>query len=723
MIEPASGRRSGRSSSLHRYGPWAIVVLTVLFNLVVLRAEATPVGNLNDGSVHRSMIGWAEQRWSTGHLPLDGWYPQVGLGSSRFHHYQSLPHVLTGLAATATGSDAAYSWSLYLLLSLLPLSVFAGGRLLGLGRWRSACAAMASPLIASAPTLGYEWGSYAWRGYGTWTQLWGMWLLPISWGLGYRAVSRGRSYGWAALAIAMTVAVHLLTGYLALLSLGVFVLLRPTRFLRRFGRAAIVGFGALLVAAWVVVPLLLDRAYTIQDEFSRGKVYYDSFGATQVMKWMVSGEIFDKNRLPVLSVLAAIGLLICLWRWRRDERARAIIGVGLLSLALFFGRSTWGSALRLLPGSGDLFLRRYVFGVHLAGLYLIGYAMAAIGRTAIAFARRRWTVVRPAFAFAVATIVAVGVLSPAWLERGAWAAQGAVWIHEQQVFDATEGAQVTELVAIAERGGPGRIYGGMRSNWGAMYRIGQVPVFAVLTNLDVEALGFTRPTWSLASPAEYRFRDASPAHYDVYDVRWVIAPDDRPAPIPAATVVAQRGRHLLYEMPTDGPIDVLDVGPSLEADRTNLGERIAPYLTSVQAAAHVVPSIAFAAFAAADPTVSSGETPEEPPGVVSQVRDRLEDGIASATVDLQRRGAVILKTSFDNRWTVTVDGERLEPQMFAPGFLGRAVPAGHHQIEFRYEPFPRYDLLLLLGALTLVALFVIPRRRAAARAAVSTARS
>ena len=64
---------------------------------------------------------------------------------------------------------------------------------MAVGRGRPRVAA-----IASAPTLGYEWGSYAWRGDGTWTQVWGMWLLPIAWGLGYRAVVRGRSYAWAA---------------------------------------------------------------------------------------------------------------------------------------------------------------------------------------------------------------------------------------------------------------------------------------------------------------------------------------------------------------------------------------------------------------------------------------------------------------------------------------------------------------------------------------------
>jgi hypothetical protein len=697
-------------ASIHRVGPWAIVALVVAFNLWVLRAEATPVQNLNDGTVHRSMIGWAEERWSTGHLPLDGWYPDVSLGSSRFHHYQSLPHVLTGLLAIPLGSHEAYAWTLYLGLALWPVAVFAGGRVLGLGRWRSAAAALVSPLVASAPTLGYEWGSYAWRGYGTWTQLWGMWLLPFAWGFGYRAVARGRSYAWAALAVGLTVAVHLLTGYLALLSLGVFVLLRPTDLVRRLGRAALVGVGSMVVASWVVVPLLLDRAFTIQDEFSRGKVFYDSFGARRILSWLVSGEIFDRSRFPVITILVAIGLGICLLRWRRDERARAIVAVGVLSLLLFFGRTTLGPALRLLPGSGDLFLRRYVFGVHLAGLYLAGIAMAWTGRVALVWLRRR--VPRPQAIVAGLVAVAVIALAPAWLERGEWAAQGGRWIHEQERFDATDGADVAELVAIATRQGPGRIYAGMRSNWGREYEVGQVPVYAELLSLDVDALGFTRPTWSLSSPAEYRFRDTNPAHFDVFDVRYVIQPTDRSAPADDAELVDERGRHALWEVPVDGTIEVVDTSDPIVADRTNLGVRIAPWLSSDLPAQDVHPAIAFASVAAPQATLRPDSRATDPPGVVVGATLNLSGGKASATVELSRPGAVILKTSFDNRWRVTVDGTQLDAQMFAPSFVGRVVAPGRHEVEFAYVPFPRYDVLLLIGAATFAGLLVLPARAA-----------
>ena len=521
--------------------PLVVVGIVVLFNLVVLRAEARPVQNLNDASVHRSMIAWASDRIEEGHLPLDGWYPDLTLGSSRFHHYQSLPHVLTGLLALAIGSERALSWTMYLGIALWPIAVYAGGRLLGWDRWICAIAAAASPLIASEPTLGYEWGSYAWRGYGTWTQLWGMWLLPFAWGLSWRAVAKGRSYWLAALVLALTVACHLLTGYLALLSLGVFALVKWRELLRRIGRAALIGIGSLFVAAWVVVPLLADRLWTVNDEYSRGKIYYDSFGAKRILSWFASGELFDRGRPPMITILVAVGILAALWRYRRDERARVLLFLFLVSLVLFFGRPTLGPVLRLLPGSGDLFLRRFVFGVHLAGLYLAGFGAVTLGRIARDQLRRfRALRARPV---AIAALGVAGVLlflAPGFIERTAWASQGAEWIGEQAVADEQGGADVAALVDIARARGPGRFYAGMRSNWGSAYKVGQVPVYVMLLNEGTEGVGFVRPTWSLSAPFEYRFTDTNPSHYDLFDVRYLILDAGREPPVPAERV-AERG--------------------------------------------------------------------------------------------------------------------------------------------------------------------------------------
>jgi hypothetical protein len=400
------------------------------------------------------------------------------------------------------------------------------------------------------------------------------------------------------------------------------------------------------------------------------------------------------------------------WRGRRDERARTVVALGLLSLALFFGRSTLGPMLRLLPASGDLFLRRFVFGVHLAGLYLAGIAMAWLGGLVVRRIRRRVPRLVPVLAGLL--VLAIVLLAPAWGERSAWAAQGAEWIHEQAGYDATDGANVAALVAIAERRGPGRIYAGSRANWGNLYRVGQVPVYAELLNLDAQAVGFTRPTWSLSSPAEYRFRDSDPADYDVFDVRYVIQPSDREPP-PGGELVAERGRHSLYEVPVDGAIELVDTSRPIAADRIDLGVKIAPWLNSDLPAAHVYPGIAFAGVPAAAATIHGSSLPSEPPGRVISESVDLADGSASATVEADHPAAVILKASFDNRWRVTVDGVDVEPQMFAPSFVGRMVPPGRHEIRFQYVPFPRYDLLLLVGAAAFTALLLVPDRLARRR--------
>ena len=96
-----------------RLGPLGLVAIAVGFNLWVLRAEILPVLNLSDSAVHLSMVRWALDRMQEGHLPFDGWYPYLGLGSSLFHHYQSLPHILTGALSTIAWyrSARSFAWS------------------------------------------------------------------------------------------------------------------------------------------------------------------------------------------------------------------------------------------------------------------------------------------------------------------------------------------------------------------------------------------------------------------------------------------------------------------------------------------------------------------------------------------------------------------------------------------------------------------------------------
>src|SRR5581483_6568253 len=174
------------TASATRRWPLGLVGLASAFGLVALRAETNVVPNLNDSAFHLQMVRWASGQIAEGRVPLDGWFPYLSLGSSFFHHYQSLAETLT-----------AYVWILYLLLATWPVPVYLGARLLEWGRWPAAAAAAVSPLVVSTPGYGFETTSYTWGGYGVYSQLWAMWLLPLAWGLTWRAVSGGRRYAAA----------------------------------------------------------------------------------------------------------------------------------------------------------------------------------------------------------------------------------------------------------------------------------------------------------------------------------------------------------------------------------------------------------------------------------------------------------------------------------------------------------------------------------------------
>jgi hypothetical protein len=200
---PADG--GGRTAA---WWPWSIVAAAVGWNLASLRALTLGVAYLNDSSLHEQMVRFATVLLRAGHLPLTSWFPFLGEGSPQFLHYQSLPAIVTGLAGLAVGPDVAFRWSLYLLLSLWPISVYLSARAFGAGRPAAAASAAMAPFLVSATGVGYEQHAYMWTGFGVWTQLWASWTLPLAWGRSWRAIRDGRGYLAAVLLTALTVALQ-----------------------------------------------------------------------------------------------------------------------------------------------------------------------------------------------------------------------------------------------------------------------------------------------------------------------------------------------------------------------------------------------------------------------------------------------------------------------------------------------------------------------------------
>jgi hypothetical protein len=546
-----------------------------------------------------------------------------------------------------------------------------------------------------------------------WTQLWGMWLLPLSWALTWRAVAQRRSISLAAFALSLTVAFHFMTGYLAFLSVGVIVIVGLKDFAQRLLRGVLVIVAALAVSAWVVVPVLIDSTWIIKDEFLASiPFYHDSYGATRVLGWLWAGELYDGLRFPIVTILVGVGAIVCIARWRLDERARVPLALLALSMLLFFGRPTLGPILDLLPGSEELFLHRYIIGVHMAGILLAGIGAASLGRFAFHLVTTRAAVrLKPGAVIAAFMAVVVVLLWPAWRERASYAAQGDTWIREQRVQDATDGEAIASLVRIGDAIGPGRFYSGLIGNWGSSYEMGQVPIYRIYAPLGVDSIGNTLRTASLSSSVEPRFDETNAGHYDMFNVRYLIMPAGQQPAVPAREV-ARRGRNVLWSVATHGYLQFVDiVGPMIVADRADIGPKMEPFMNSDLPARGLYRPVSYAGSSAASITADPVTVPQASPGTVSLETVDFQDGHVQATVNAARSGALILKASFDPRWRVTVDGVEVLPQMFAPSFVGRQLAPGIHEVTFTYAPFPRYDLLLALAVLTVLGPNVATRVR------------
>lgn len=235
------------------------------------------------------------------------------------------------------------------------------------------------------------------------------------------------------------------------------------------------------------------------------------------------------------------------------------------------------------------------------------------------------------------------------------------------------------------------------------------PVYEELLQRDADAIGFTLRTVSLVSDVEVHFDDQNPDQYDLFNVGYLILPATRPAP-QFATLIASAGRHRLYRVPTTGYLEVVDtVAPAIKADRRTMAQQPAAFLNSPLLAQRRFPTVAFAGAPPAAPTLAPGDDPEAPAGKVLSQYSLPDEGQFGGIVQASRPSVVLLKATYQPRWSVTVDGHTAKTQMVSPGLVAVRVPAGPHRVEFRYRAYHGYIWLFLVGALTLLGLALAPR--------------
>jgi hypothetical protein len=716
----APGRRI--SLDWERLVPRLILGFAVAFNLATLYPEAAiRVRYVNDGVLHLLALTHAIAAMAGGHDPTDSWLPGVALGFAWFHHYQHLPYVapaailfaLNRLVGGALQVADGFAWTGYLLLAAFPLSMYWSMRRLGFERLPAALAGLVASLLATDGLYGLDLGSYVWRGFGLYTQIWGMVLLPPALAHGYMTLREGRGYFPAAALIAATTLSHLAYGFIALATLPVLAaLLLPRLGVGRVaGRLALLLLPTVLATAYFLLPLALDGAY-LNRSIWEAAFKYDSFGHEWILGNLVRGNLFDFGRLPVLTVLAAVGLGVCIRNWR-DERYRFPVALAILWLLAYFGRATWGALLDLLPGSRDLPFHRLIGGIHLGGIMLMGIGLALPLAWALARRDARITVA----AFAVAALA----LLPVYRERVAYLDFNAELMRTSQRAYAAEQRDLTALFQTLRALPPGRVYAGLAGYWGKEYRIGEVKMYGLLTDAGFDVLGFLYHALSLNAEVITLFDEQRPEQYELFNVRYVVAPRDRAFP-DFVKPIGEFGRHRLYQVDTSGYFALVGSDTTFVGNKTQFYPAASRWQNTDEPRVKQHPTLVLKGdapggqqafpLAQADVLLPGGRLPDGPArGEV--LAETVEMDRYSSRVAVERDSMLMLKVTYHPNWHAFVDGVETKTAMLMPSYLGVPIGPGMHEVRLEYRPQPWRAALMVLGLLALALTAAAERQRVA----------
>jgi len=695
-----------------------MLLVAVAFNLYHLYPEvAVRVPDLNDSVLALLATDLAVQAITGEQNLTDPWLATVGMGFPLFHHYQHSPYLFTALIHVLTLGVFTpldlVKWTSYLLLSLFPLSIFWSMRRFGFDQLSSAMGGLVASLTATDGLFGLDFMSYVWRGYGLYTQLWGMVLLPPTLALGYRVLREGRGYFWTTLLLAATLTSHLIYGYIAFVTLGVLTLVPAVGLLtsespwgamwRRWKRLLILLLLVLVVTSYFLVPFFLDRTFSyLGPSVWEAPEKLNSYGHSWVLHTLAAGDLFDFNRFPSLTILMVAGFVISLWRWR-EERYLVPVVVFMLWLLFYFGRPTWGALLDLVPMTSDLPLHRLIAGVHLGGIYMIAIAFAAPWR---------WAISRADVRYLVAPLVLTALLLfPVYGERASYLALNSRLLSEnEQVMD-SENQDLSALYVALEELPPGRVYAGVQNNWGGSYLVGSVPVYALLVAEGMDMLGFYPHAHSLNTEGLVLFDENRWEHYNLYNVRYVVAPQGRALP-DFVRPIHEFGRHRLYQVETTGYFDLVGADQAFAGDRSDFFQGVSSWLASGLPSVKQHPVVMIGGSGPINggapplPLAQSGDliAKLEIPAGPSRGRVLAEEvgaNVFVADVYVERESLLLLKATYHPNWRATVDGVETHTVMLMPSFIGIQLPVGDHQVRLEYRPRRLRMILLALGLLTL----------------------
>jgi len=756
--------------------------------------------------------------WAEGY-PLPFYYshvPQIAIVAS----YNLFIKPLSALYPLPFTLYQYYNLTKYLLLAFFPISVFIALRVVGFSPIIAALGAFFSAHFSTDGLYGIDPPSFLWRGYGLTSQLYAIFFLPLGIAFTFRALNeiskiknqkskiqsknqylstsdlnagdasggppiRAQDIGsehevgvassrtrklifsdqfWSVLFLTLTTVGHLGIGIIGILSTLPFLFLdiKPKNIILRFKKLSLVLGSLFFVLSYWIIPILLNNNYHIVS-FWDPIWKFNSYGWYEVIRQFFQGEIFDWGRAPILTILTFIGFFTLV-----NTRLFPFALVFSFFTLMYFGRTTWGGLIDLIPGMKDFHQHRFIVGIHIASLFLIPAGLewilnslkllSNLSKLIYTLNLKAGGTVRGApstraehthlehelgenrdrtrkLIITIISITLMLFLSYFTIKQTInYASLNTRWIGEANTAYRYDEGNFNKLRATLDSLPPARIYTGRPGNWGKEFRLGSSQMYLLMGTIGYDISQFLPETWSMLSENEQNFDERVAGDYNLLNIRYIISPKNQGF-TESASLKDKYGPFELYEIPTTGWFETVSSPMFVKANKANFINLVHYWhrsyprlwkmhpLISVEASPDIpngmqkiismVDEVSYLEsqldtshnIFADFPFVFPQATPS---GQIMAEQVKRQD--YSATVNIPENCEscfVMFKTSYHPNWKAYVDGNEVKKYAVFPFYLAVPISTGQHTVQFTYQPNTLKTILLVLEFILGIALIIL----------------
>ena len=302
-------------------------------------------------------------------------------------------------------------------------------------------------------------------------------------------------------------------------------------------------------------------------------------------------------------------------------------------------------------------------------------------------------------------------------------AQNAVSIDEGRQALNAEDEDLAALYEKLKQLPPGRVYAGHQrgfvlDHWSDRYRVGNLKVNHLLHAEGLDMVGKVYHSYSLNSDILINFDEQRYDHYNLYNARYVVAPEDRE--FPQFVQLLQRfGRHRLYQVDTTGYFDLVGSDLAFKGESSDLYMAASTWLGSRMPVAKKHPVVWLGGAYKGNPQPESlfsargiiaTQDPPAGPSRGTVLSEEVGNNYFAADVRVERDSMLVLKATYHPNWRATIDGVKTDTVMLMPSFVGVRLPPGSHKVRLEYLPRRLRMILLGLGLIVLPLIFVAEKK-------------